>query len=204
MRGNGAKRVFLVALAACFALLCVLFARRSVDGWMAIEREYPRSNMALSLSRGKGGVIRIDGAGKLYANDLKAMLRAADIHSSEVRDVIVGEDITEIGYKTFSRMRYLQTLKLGSDVARVAPGALNYCAALEWLYLPSGAGEIGAGFLYRCDQCRVVTDARPEDLPALENVKPESIVAGVDSLDGLRSAMGGDADLPDVLARWWR
>ena len=59
MRGNGAKRVFLVALAACFALLCVLFARRSVDGWMAIEREYPRSNMALSLSRGKGGVIRI-------------------------------------------------------------------------------------------------------------------------------------------------
>jgi len=88
-------------------------------------------------------------------------------------------------------------------VVRVAPGALNYCASLKWLYLPSAAREIGAGFLHACEQCRVVTDARSEDLPPLENVEPESIIAEVDSFEGLRSAMDADAALPDVLARWW-
>ena len=39
MRRNGAKRFFLVALAVCFALLLFLFARRSVDGEVAFERE---------------------------------------------------------------------------------------------------------------------------------------------------------------------
>ena len=204
MRGNGAKRVFLVALAACLALLFALFGRRSVDGEMAVEREYPRVNTALSLRREKDGVIRVDGEGKLYANDLKAMLKAADIHSAEVRDVILGDGISQIGYKTFYHMKYLETLKLGSRVIRVAPGALNYCASLKWLYLPSGAKEIGAGFLYGCQQCRVVTDARSEDLPSLDNVATENIITEVDSLDGLRSATDGDADLPDVLARWWR
>ena len=203
MKVNRAKRVFLVLLAACFALLFALFARRSVDGEMAVEREYPRNNMALLLSREKDGVIRIDGEGKLYANDLKAMLKMAGIHTAEVKDVIVGDGIAEIGYRAFYRMKYLETLKLGSGVVRIAPGALNYCASLKWLYLPSSAKEIGAGFLHACDQCHVVTDARPEDLPPLENAAPESIIADVDSFDGLRLAMGADAALPDVLARWW-
>lgn len=203
MRSNGAKRVFLALLVACFALLFALLASRSVDGEMAVEREYPRKNMALSLSLEEDGVICIDGEGKLYANDLKAMLKMAGIHTAEVRDVIVGDGIAEIGYKAFYHIKTLETLKLGSSVVRVAPGALNYCASLKWLYLPSAAREIGAGFLHACEQCRVVTDARSEDLPPLENVEPESIIAEVDSFEGLRLAMDADAALPDVLARWW-
>lgn len=203
MKANGAKRVFLAALAVCFALLFVLFARRSVEGEAAFERKYPRNNMTLSLSRDKDGVIRVDGEGKLYAKDLKAMLKAAGIHSSEVKDVIVGDGISEIGYKTFFRMKYMQTLKLGASVARIAPGALNHCASLEWLYLPSGAEEIGAGFLYACDRCRVATDARPEALPRLENVDSERVLGGVNSLDALRSALDEDAVLPEALQCWW-
>lgn len=203
MKENGAKRVFLVTLAVCFALLIVLFARRSVDREVAFEREYPRNNMTLSLSRDKDGVIRVDGEGKLYAKDLKAMLKAAGIHSSEVRDVIVGDGVSEIGYKAFYHMKTMQTLKLGDSVVRIAPGALNHCASLEWLYLPSGAEEIGAGFLYACDQCRVVTDARPEALPQLDNVDSQRVVGGVDSLDALRSALDEDAVLPEALERWW-
>lgn len=203
MRENGAKWVFLVAMSACFALLILLFARRSVDSEVAFEREYPRNNLTLSLSRDKDGVIRVDGGGKLYAKDLKAMLKAAGIHSSEVRDVIVGDGVSEIGYKTFYHMKTMQTLKLGDSVVRIAPGALNHCAALEWLYLPSGAEEIGAGFLYACDQCRVVTDARPEALSQLDNVDSQRVVGGVDSLDALRSALDEDAVLPEALERWW-
>jgi hypothetical protein len=41
-------------------------------------------------------------------------------------------------------------------------------------------------------------------VPSLENVEPEHIITEVDSFDGLRSAMDDGADLPDVLARWWR
>ena len=203
MKVNGARRIFLVLLAACFALMFALYGSRSVDGEMAVEREYPRNNMTLLLSREKDGVIRIDGEGKLYANDLKAMLKSADIHTSEVRDVVVGDGIEEIGYKAFYHIKALETQKLGRGVVRVAPGALNYCESLKWLYLPSAAKEIGAGFLHACDQCRVVTDARSGDLPPLENAEPESVIAEVDSLDGLRSAMDTDAALPDALARWW-
>ena len=160
--------------------------------------------MALSLSRGKDGVIRVEGEGKLYANDLKAMLRAEGIHSSDVRDIIVGDGITEIGYRTFHHLKYLETLKLGGSVARISPGALKYCTSLKWLFLPSGLRDIGAGFLLGCDDCRVVTDAVPEAVPALENVKEaERIIAGVDSVDALRAVVGTGMKLPDALSKWW-
>ena len=205
MRGNGARRVFLIALAACFALLCFLFARRSVDVWTSVEREYPRVNAALTLSLEEDGVIRVEGEGKLHASDLKALIKTAGIRSQDVNDIIVGDGITQIGYLTFNRMKYLRTLKLGEGVTQMAPGALRYCSSLEWLYLPSGLKELGEVFLLGCDKCRVVTDAPREALPPLDNVeKSKRIIAEVDSLDALRAAVRKRTELPDALAHWWR
>ena len=49
MRGDLGKRVMIVALAACLALLVFLFARRSVDSEMAFDEEYPRKNLGIGL-----------------------------------------------------------------------------------------------------------------------------------------------------------
>ena len=118
MKDVRAKRAFLIALAAAMALITLLYAGRSVDREMAVERQYPRKNAALSMHLEQGGVIRIEGEGKLYYNDLKAMLRQADIKTDDVRDVIVGDGIDEIGYLTFNHLKSLRTLKLGSGVRR--------------------------------------------------------------------------------------
>jgi hypothetical protein len=172
---------------------------------MEIEREYPRQNMTLSLRMEHGGVIRIEGGGKLYADDLKAMLKQAGVKNSEVRDVIVGDDITEIGYLTFNHVRNLNTLKLGSGVLRVAPGAVKGCESLEWLYFPPSLKDVAADFLFGSDQCRIVTGGEASDLPALGNVKEsERKLTGIDSIDKLQAAVGDEVILPDALALWWR
>ncbi len=205
MKDVRAKRAFLIALVAIMALITLLYARRSVDGQMAIERQYPRKNAALSLNMEHGGVIRIEGEGKLYNNDLKAMLRQADVKNSEVRDVIVGDGITEIGYMTFNHVRNLKTLKLGSGVRRVAPGAVKGCESLEWLYFPPSLVDVAADFLFESDQCRIVTGGEASDLPALGNVKgSERKLTGIDSIDKLQAAVGDEVILPDALALWWR
>ena len=204
MRDSRAKRIFFIALAVCFALITFLFARRSVDAQMAIEREYPRVNRSLSLDDGAGGVIRVEGEGKLYADDLKAMLKTAGISSKSVKHVIVGDEITEIGYMAFYHLKTLKTLKLGAGVVRVTPGALKSCASLEWLYFPAGLKDIGQDFLYGCDDCRVVSDAPAEALPPMENVGDSArVFAGVDSYEALRKRVGKEISLPKALARWW-
>jgi len=204
MRGSVVKRLFLIGLIVCLALLVFLFARRSVVVQMALENEFPRKNMTLSLHREDGGVIRVDGEGKLYADDMKALLKAAGISARRVEDIIVGDGITEIGYGVFMRQGNLKTLKLGRGIAQARPGALKNCASLEWLYLPSGLRDIGAGFLFDCEKCRVVTDAKPEDLPPLDNVgEADRVFAGVDSYETLRARVDGAAELPDALVLWW-
>jgi len=204
MRGSVVKRLFLVGLIVCLALLVFLFARRSVVDQMALENEYPRKNMTLTLRREDGGVIRVDGEGKLYADDMKALLKAAGISSRRVEDIIVGDGITEIGYGVFMRQGNLKTLKLGRSVAQARPGALKSCDSLEWLYLPSGLRDIGAGFLYDCEKCRVVTDAQPGDVPGLDNLQEDGrVFAGVDSFETLQARVEDADSLPDALALWW-
>ena len=205
MKDVRAKRAFLIALAAAMALITLLYAGRSVDREMAVERQYPRKNAALSMHLEQGGVIRIEGEGKLYYNDLKAMLRQADIKTDDVRDVIVGDGIDEIGYLTFNHLKSLRTLKLGSGVRRVAPGAIKDCESLEWLYFPSSLKDVAADFLYLSKQCRLVTDGEASDLPSLANVRgSERKLTGSDAIDALRAAVGDGVVLPDALALWWR
>jgi hypothetical protein len=205
MKDVRAKRAFLIALTAAMALITLLYAGRSVDREMAVERQYPRKNAALSMHLEQGGVIRIEGEGKLYYNDLKAMLRQADIKIDDVRDVIVGDGIDEIGYLTFNHLKSLRTLKLGSGVRRVAPGAIKDCESLEWLYFPSSLKDVAADFLYLSKQCRLVTDGEASDLPSLANVRgSERKLTGIDAIDALRAAVGDGVVLPDALALWWR
>ena len=195
----------IIALTACFALLIVMFACQPIDGEMDTVQVYSDRNETLSLHVENDGIIRIEGDGKLFAYDLKVLLKTNRIRNRNVNDIIIGDGITEIGYNAFNNMKYLETLKIGSGVVRVAPSALKNCVSLEWLYIPSGLEEVGGGFLFKCEKCNVVTNAQPEALPPLDNVKDtRRIFAAVDSFDALRAAVGADTALPDALEHWWR
>ena len=183
-------------------LLIAMYAYQSVDGKMNIEREYPDMNESISLHIDNNGVIHIEGDGKLFAKDFKRMIKSNKISYQDVKDIIIGDGITEIGYLTFNQIKYLKTLKIGSGVIRVVPSALKNCTSLEWLYLPSGVKEIGTDFLFGCDKCHVVTDAQSESMKTMHI--SGRIIAAVDSYKALQTAVGEDTVLPDALAEWWR
>ena len=204
MKNTLGQRLFLLALMACLATLVFLFARRSVDAQMASELKYQKVNDSVTLTVDGDNIVRIDGEGMLYGEDFNALLEQANLDSKALSDVIVGDGITAIGYGVFDNRSNLKTLKLGSDVGRVSPGGLKRCSSLEYLFMPAGLKDIGMGFLYECEKCRIVTDGEASEFPALPvDVDPAWIYTGVDSLTSLQRACGGGDDLPPALTHWW-
>ncbi len=203
MGNDGGRRVFAAALLACLGLLVFLYARRSVDVQMSIDRRYPRANQALALSVDGDGVVAIEGEGPLYNSDLRSLLRIAGLEDDDVRDVIVGDGITEIDIDVFNGFDNLQSLKLGAGLIRVAPGALKSCPKLKYIYYPAGLEDVPLDFLYDCRDCVVVTDGNAADLPAFSNVsKKKQVLERVDSLAALSEA-ARDAKLPAGVSKWW-
>lgn len=204
MKHDGGRRAFLAALAACLGLLVFLFARRSVDAQMVFERHNPRVNAGLTLSVDGGNIATICGEGKLYASDMAALLRDAGMKKDAVRDIIVGDGITEIGYDVFSDCDRLQSLKLGCDVTRVASGGVKDCPELKYLFFPAGLEDVGLDFMGGCKAALIVTDGPASRLPKFQNVnKKKRVLENVNSLEALLAVAGGD-DLPAGVALWWQ
>ena len=94
MKHDGGRRILLAALVVCLGLLVFLFARRSVDAQMQIERRHPRVNGDLYMTVDGDSVATIHGAGKLYDADVRAMLNSVGLHEDTVEDIIVGDRVT--------------------------------------------------------------------------------------------------------------
>ena len=88
-------------------------------------------------------------------------------------------------------------------MARVAPGNLRNCPALEYLWFPETLSDVGLDFLYFCKSCRIVTAGKASGLPELPNIRTKKrILSGVDSYETLLAAVG-DEKLPAGVAKWW-
>lgn len=193
----------LVAMAIVLGLLVVSYGRRSVENEMLLASRYPTQNPSLNLEIDRDGILRVEGEGKLFGSDMDMMLQAKGIRSKAVTNVIIGDDITEIGYDALFGKRHLLTLKIGKNVRRIAAGALQSCVQLQYIYLPSGLEKVGGDFLFNCNDCLVITDGAAGDLPAMENVSEERLVEHVDSYETLLTACQGDANLSATLKLWW-
>ena len=205
MRNDKGRWVMILLLMSCFMILVVLYARRSVDAQMINENKYPRKNDTIQLTIHDGTALRVSGEGKLYADDLDALLKRASAKKKNITDIIVEEGITEIEYNTFTQFNMLQTVKIGRDVKRIAPGALKRCERLEYLFFPAGLDKIGKDFLYDCPKCRIVTNGTVEDLPEMANVKKaERILTEVDSWKALLAAIGDGDKPPASVKEWWQ
>ena len=184
-------------------LLVFLYARRSVEAQMVFERYNPRVNESLALSVDGENVTTVCGEGKLYASDMAALLRNAGMKKGAVRDVIVGDGITEIGANVFNDFDQLQSLKLGEGVVRVAAGGVKQCPRLRYLYFPAGLKDVALDFLYKSPKCMVVTGVKAAELPDFANVKKKTrVLQNIDSCAALTQTTGDNA-LPEGVLRWW-
>lgn len=200
MRRDWGRRVFVALLALCLGGLAFAFARQSVVDRLDFEQRYPRINDTVTMTAETDGTLRFEGEGKLYREDVNALVREAGLRVPRVTDIIVGDGITEIGYRAFLGFAKLRTLKLGDGVVRVAVSGVGNCPALRYLRLPKGLESVGLDFLQRCNGCQVVTDG--QTLPEMANVLPDQVLWGVDSYGALVEA-ADDPDLPRAVAAWF-
>ena len=203
MMKDGGRRVFLVVLALIFGFLlykCV--DGRDIIRWTA-DVAYSRGNENLHIERLGEGSIYIGGEGKLYGSDMRALVEGESMTVESVTDIIIGNDITEIGYDVICGYPILRTVRLGDGVTVLGNGSISDCPELQFVFIPAGVQRISRDFLYDCNRCIVITDGPADGLPKLRNTRKANIIGNVDSFAAMQSAWTNGTELPEILERWW-
>ena len=203
MMKDGGRRVFLVVLALIFGfLLYKCIDGRDIIRWTA-DVAYSRGNENLYIERLGDGTIYIGGEGKLYGSDMRALIEGESMTVGSVTDIIIGNDITEIGYDVICGYPILHTVRLGDGVTVLGNGSISDCPELQFVFIPAGVQRISRDFLYDCNRCIVITDGPADGLPKLRNTQKSNIIGNVDSYAAMQSAWTNGTELPEILERWW-
>ena len=202
MRRDLGRRLFLALMTGLLMGLVWLCVSEKALMRMRAEVRHPRINTSLVLEQRDNDITYIGGVGPLYEEDLLALVEGEG-NKNDVINLVIGDDITAIGYKALIRFESLETLWLGRGVQRVEIGAVKWCPSLQCIYLPAGLEQVGRDFLYSCNKCLVITEGSRKDLPSLRNVKKSRLFCNVHSLEELKAAVGEDEALPPALAAWW-
>ena len=96
-------------------------------------------NITWSLDR-ETGVLTINGTGTT-TND-----RPWQEYKSEVKEIIVGEGITELGYDTFREMSMAHTIKLPTTLTAIGYSAFGNCTSLKTVNIPNGVTSLDQVF----------------------------------------------------------
>ena len=158
------KRVFVSILGIFLVIMCIMghMAENGIEDETDIDVSL--KNESLYIEERENDVIYIGGEGKLTSSDLSALLAANGLLVSDVVNLVIGNEITEIGYNCINGYKYLETLRLGDNVGCVRNGAVLNCAALEYIYIPGSIEKLGRDFLYGCEAFYIVTDGSAEEL----------------------------------------
>lgn len=177
------KRIFTGILGILLVIICI--AVHVIENRMGDETDIVVSlqNESLYIEERENDVIYIGGEGKLESGDLSALLTANGLLASDVTNLIIGNEITEIGYNCINGYKYLETLRLGDRVACVRNGAVLNCAALDYLYIPESVEKLGRDFLYGCGAFYIVTDGPAEAIEEKLDTEPLFIVERSGSYD---------------------
>lgn len=202
MKDTG-KRVFLAVLAVLFALLLYMcIDGREIIRWTA-EVAYTRQNESLYIQLLDDGVIYIGGEGKLYGTDMQALIEGESMTTADIKDIIIGNDITEIGYDVICGYPVLHTVRLGDKVRVAGNGSIRECPELWFVYLPSKIKRISRDFLYECNDCIVITNGKADKLPKLRNTRKANVIEKVNSYEAMQAAWANGTELPEILKSWW-
>ena len=192
MKSDFGKRGFLLLMVLLFGAICLLSMKdRAADAVQHAERQL--ENKSLFLERREGDVIYIGGEGALSQEDLRALMKAAEVRSNELVNVIIGNDITEIGYNVLNGLSNLETLRLGDNTRTVNNGSIKNCGGLRYIYIPGGIQRLGLDFLFECSGVFILTDGEGQSLPEMPNVIDNQIISGVHGFDDLAMRMVDDS-----------
>ncbi len=162
------KRIFTGILGILLVIICIAgyMTENRIRNVMGNEIDIAVSleNESLYIEERENDVIYIGGEGKLENTDLKVLLEANGLAASDVVNLVIGNEITEIGYNCINGYKYLETLRLGDNVGCVRNGAVLNCPALKYIYIPGSIEKLGRDFLYGCETFYIVTDGMAEEL----------------------------------------
>lgn len=168
------KYIFITILVVCFVLTMAFTKNKKQDNEIQREEESKEldnedSFNLVDLNDEETGMIFVNGEGELTKAIMDDLLDKAYIDTSEVYHVIVGDDVTEIGYNAFVGWKYLESIKLGKKVVQVHNGAINYDPELKYIFIPGTVVKFGKDFSYGCNEnlC-IITEESIEFLDKLK------------------------------------
>ena len=85
------------------------------------------------------GTLTIDGSGSM--GNRKEM-DWYPWHYYDIKKVVIGDGVTNIGNYAFDNMITLEEVTIGSGVTKIGKWAFNYCPALKSVHIPSGVRTI--------------------------------------------------------------
>ncbi len=131
-------------------------------------------------------------------------------NDKDIRKVIIGEGVTEIGAFIFYDCEGLTRVDISDSVTKIGDSAFQGCISLKELAIPSGVTEIGDGAFYGClglirvDIPNSVTKIGDSAFDSCENLKEIVIPSGVTEIgSSLFYACNGltRVDIPDRVTK---
>ncbi len=175
MKRDHGRYLMLIALVICFVFLIAFTKNESsiTKDSEDEENEIEINNQSLFIQLSTDGILYINGSGKINSNDLNNLLTKEGIPTAEISHIIIGDDISEIGYNAINGLFYLETIKLGEKVRIINNGAIRNCNSLNYVYLPQNIEKIGKDFLCNCNNSNlcIITDGEKGDLPGIDNIE---------------------------------
>lgn len=188
MRKENDKKLFILVLVAM--LIVMLFVGYEPvseihhEDNISQEEEFLINNNSLYIEMIDFDSCFIGGEGLLESTDMKTLLTKERLLSSDIKNVIIDEGITEIGYNCFNNYVYLESIKLGDATTRIRNGAIKRCPALKYIYLPDTLQKVGEDFLLNCPQnLIIITNGTSEKLRKLYDTGNLMIIESCESYE---------------------
>jgi hypothetical protein len=112
-----------------------------------------------------GGRLTVSGYGEMYR--LYDNNSHWDDHSSKIREVVLPDGITTIGYGAFLDCYALAEIDIPGSVVRIESGAFRNCYTLSWVTLPEELEQLGQGVFDGCSSLEHIF--LPDGLKRLPN-----------------------------------
>ena len=178
MKSEKDKRIFTLSLIILFLITTSVYLFRDSQfvNDSNINAESVSSNSLMSTEYNGFGIKNlndeaffIDGKGQLDSDTLVKIIHQNGQNTTDIIHLILGDNITDLGYHSIANLPYLESVKLGAGIKTIRNGAFMNCKKLEWVFVPSGIEKVGRDFLYNCPIATIVTDGKanflenPED-----------------------------------------
>lgn len=127
-----------------------------------IECELENDTLYIELKN--NSVACIEGEGKLSRNDIEQLLSSVNLSSITVENIVIGDNIAELGFNCLGGFSALKTLKIGMGIKEIKNYAVTSCTSLKYLFFPDSVEVVGKGFLDNCFEVCVYSNGKYQEI----------------------------------------